>query len=232
MQASQARPPGRACTFSTTDQSQGVCIVVLSRIVFACSAVLLAATGCDDGKPAVRDAPGTAAADAPAGTIDSILPIEEHLRRFRKGLPQVDTLTGGYPSRDSLVAAMLAATSARDTTALVRMRLTAAEYAWLYYPAHIYTAPPYELDPGTFWMMIEANNSKGLGRLLHHRGGNRIVLRSYECQASEAVRAPVREWNRCTLQLTVNRVESNEQLFGSIVEIGGRYKFVSYANQF
>jgi hypothetical protein len=196
------------------------------------SAVLAAAIGCDDSKPPTRDTRATAAADAPAGTIDSILPIEEHLRRFRQALPQVDTLAGGYRSRDSLVASMLVATSANDTAALVRMRLTAAEYAWLYYPAHIYTAPPYELDPGTFWMQIEGNNDKGLGRLLHHRGGNRIMLRSYKCETSDAVRPPVREWNRCTLQLTVNRVESNEQLFGSIVEIGGQHKFVSYANQF
>lgn len=201
-------------------------------MLLACSAVLLAATGCADGKSADGNSRGITAAGAPSGAIDSILPIEEHLRRFRQGLPQADSLTGGYPSRDSLVTAMLAATAARDTAALVRMRLTAAEYAWLYYPAHIYTAPPYELDPGTFWMMIEGNSNKGLGRLLHHRGGNRIVLRSYQCEASEAVRLPVREWNRCTLQLTVNRVEGNEQLFGSIVEIGGRYKFVSYANQF
>jgi hypothetical protein len=206
--------------------------VFRSQIVFACTAIVAAALGCDGNAPATRDTRATAAGPPPARTIDSILPIEEHLRRFRQALPPVDTLAGGYRSRDSLVAAMLVAASANDTAALARMRLTPAEYAWLYYPAHIYTAPPYELDPGTFWMQIEGNNDKGLGRLLHHRGGNRIVLLSYKCEESDAVRPPVREWNRCTLQLTVNRVESNEQLFGSIVEIGGRYKFVSYANQF
>ena len=202
------------------------------RCALWCCALVLVVSGCAGDRSPSRDATGEAGASAPATAVDSILPIEVHLQRFRKGLPQVDALSGGYGTRDSLVADMIAATAARDTAALLRMRLTPAEYAWLYYPAHIYNAPPYELDPGTFWMMIEGNNDKGLGRLLHHRGGNRIVLRGYKCEESSAVRLPVREWNRCTVQLTVNRVESTEQLFGSIVEIGGRFKFVSYANQF
>jgi hypothetical protein len=194
------------------------------------SAILVSA--CSPGRAGDRDTTTTAAATRPARIIDSILPIEEHLRRFRTGVPQVDSLSGGFGSRDSLVRAMLAAAAASDTSALLGMVLSRAEFAWLYYPAHIYAAPPYELDPGTSWMMIQGNSEKGLRRLLFHRGGNRILLRGYDCDVSTAVRPPLQEWNRCTLQLTVNGVKSTEQLFGSIVEIGGRHKFVSYANQF
>lgn len=189
------------------------------------------AAACNAGTPSGRDTTPAAVA-APARVIDSILPIAEHLQRFRAGLEPVDTLSGGFGSRDSLVAAMIAATAASDTTALLAMQLTAAEYAWRYYPAHIYSAPPYELDPGTFWMMIQANSEKGLKRLLQHRGGRRLALQGYRCEVAETVRPPVREWNQCTVQLTVEGTASTEQVFGSIVEVGGRFKLVSFANQF
>lgn len=202
------------------------------RLRSALAACVLLGWACAPGRAGDRDSTAAVAAAPPARVIDSILPIAEQLRRFRTGVAQVDSLAGGFRSRDSLVQAMLAAATAGDTAALIRMQLSRAEYAWLYYPSHIYTAPPYELDPGTFWMMIEGNGDKGLKRLLHHRTGIPMALRDYQCDVSEAVRPPVHEWNQCTLHLTVKRVRSTEQLFGSIVEIGGRYKFVSYANQF
>ena len=47
-----------------------------------------------------------ARAELPAAgrVVDSILPREEALRRFREGLPPVDSLSGGAESRDALVA--------------------------------------------------------------------------------------------------------------------------------
>ncbi len=206
----------------------------MHRLLAAC--LLGAAAACDGNAPMERRATAPAAtlakASAPSRVVDSILPIEEHLRRFRATLAPVESLAGGAGSRDSLVAAMVRATAAGDTLSLRGLLLTKAEYAWLYYPAHIYAATPYELDPATFWMMIGANGEKGLTRLLRQRAGQKLSLRAYQCEASKALHPPAREWNHCSLQLVLGGEERAEQLFGSIVELDGRFKIVSYANQF
>lgn len=198
----------------------------MRHLIAAC----LLLTACGDAR-----VPNVARVDSPpqpSHVIDSILPIEEHLRRFRKDLPQVSALTGGYGTRDSLVSAFMRATASADSSALVSMLLSRSEYAWLYYPAHIYTRPPYELDPGTFWTLIQGNSVKGFNRLLRERSRRRIVLQGYQCADAATVSPPVREWNQCNLDLTLDGAKATEQLFGSIVELGGHYKFVSYANQF
>jgi hypothetical protein len=182
-----------------------------------------------------RSATTTAAADTvpaprPGRIIDSILPIEEHLRRFRAGLAPTDSLQGGASSERALVQAFVAATSARDSATLARLLLTRAEYAWRYYPAHAYSRPPYELDPGSFWMLMQGNGGKGYTRVLREYGGRRLGYLRHACKPSDAVQAPVREWNQCDVGLTVDGTQTVKRLFGSIVEIDGRYKFVSYAN--
>lgn len=205
----------------------------MHHVLAACFlGIIVACAGDDPVERVAAAAAGPAKGGLPARVIDSILPIGEHLRRFRAGVAPMESLSGGMPSRDSLVAAMVRATAAGDTTALLALQLTRAEYAWLYYPAHIYAAPPYELDPATFWMMIQANGEKGLKRLLQHRAGQAAVLLGYQCEESHAVHAPAREWNHCTLRLMVAGQATTGQLFGSIVEHRGQFKFVSYANQF
>lgn len=193
--------------------------------------LLLGACKAPGRSASVPDRAGDTATAAPAGRIiDSILPIEEHLRRFRTGLAQADSLSGGASSERALVEAFLKATSARDSLALSRLLLTRGEYAWLYYPAHAYSRPPYELDPGSFWTLIQGNSGKGFTRVLREYGGRQLGYVTHACKPSDAVQAPVREWNQCEVGLTVDSGQTVKRIFGSIVEIGGRYKFVSYAN--
>src|SRR5690606_31642999 len=73
---------------------------LLRRLGLPIALALLAACG------ATAEPVELAAADAarPA-VVDSILPIEEALRRFRDGLDAPDSLRGGHTDRDSLVAA-------------------------------------------------------------------------------------------------------------------------------
>jgi hypothetical protein len=191
------------------------------------AALLLAACGSGERRDAAR--PDSLPAPRPQ-VVDSILPIEEHLRRFREGVPEVTSLAHGMPSDTALVQAFLAAVSARDSVTLARLALTRAEFAWLYYPAHIYSRPPYELDPLTSWMMIEGNGRKGFLRVQREYGGKRLGYVTHACRPAATVQAPVREWNQCEVGLTVGEYETVKRMFGSIVEIGGQYKFVSYAN--
>ena len=200
-----------------------------SRILPLLATALVACTAPDRAGTATA-ARDTAVPSQPGRIIDSILPIEEHLRRFRIGLAPVDTLQRGASSERALVEAFFAATVARDSVALGELLLSRGEYAWLYYPAHAYSRPPYELDPGSFWVLIQGNSGKGFTRLLREYGGRRLGYVSHDCKPSDAVQAPVREWNQCEVRLTVDGAEMVKRMFGSIVEIGGHYKFVSYGN--
>ncbi len=148
------------------------------------------------------------------------------------GLPKVDSLGHGATSRDALVREVIRAAEASDTAALNRVLLTPTEFAWLYYPEHVYARPPYELDPRTFWTLIQGGNEKGLARLLKHRAGHPLGFTGYRCEESDAVRAPLREWKQCHVKVRVDGERKDELLFGSIVEVKGTYKLVSYANQF
>jgi hypothetical protein len=201
-----------------------------TRMLMLLSAALLVGACTTADRPAAAKASGVFAT-VPAGYIvDSILPIEEHLRRFREGLTQVDSLQGGADSERELVKAFLAAVSTQDSITLSHLLLSREEFAWLYYPAHAYGRPPYELDPGSFWTLIRGNSGKGFTRLLREYAGHGLGYVMHGCNPSDAVEAPVREWNQCEVGLTRDGRRSAKRMFGSIVAIGGRYKFVSYAN--
>ena len=177
----------------------------------------------------------TAAADsatAPAGVIDSILPIPLLLDRFRAGLTESQAFGGGFTTdRDTLVTRFVRALEAADTVALDAMVLDRAEYAWLYYPAHIYARPPYELAPATFWQLIQGNSTKGRARLTQTLAGTAFVYRGMTCTASTNVQPPLTEVN-CRLKLVVGGAPTEGTYFGSIAERDGRFKFVSFANDF
>src|SRR5262245_7724799 len=103
----------------------------------ACATLLLSVACFPSGEAHPRD---TAVA---TGYVDSILPIPEQVRRFTENLAPVSQLAGGTKSRDALVTQFAKAVERADTTALRRMVLSRAEFAYLYYPFSQYTHPPY-----------------------------------------------------------------------------------------
>ena len=213
------------------DELRGELTDGMSRRSLMLLAASLFAGACTATDHPVATRPPDGDAAVPAGhVVDSILPIQEHLRRFRTGAAPVDSLRHGTGSQRELLETFLAATAARDSVVLRGLLVSREEYAWLYYPAHLYSRPPYELDPGSFWTLIQGNGGKGFTRLLREYGGRRLGYVTHGCKPSDAVQAPVREWNQCDVGLTVDGRQVVKRLFGSIAAIGGRYKFVSYAN--
>ncbi|MGH7631474.1 MAG: hypothetical protein ACREOF_19225 [Gemmatimonadales bacterium] len=208
----------------------------MTRRALLAAYALLAA--CDPEKPrhATVDrqqiASAVAAEPPPGHLVDSALPIAEHLRRFRAGVDSTDRLQGGSPTPQALAKRFLEAVARRDTIDLARMVLTRPEFAWLYYPSHIYHDPPYELDPGTFWMLIQNNSRKGFVRVLRHYGGQRLEYRELRCTRSANLNPPLEESERCALEFTANKQPESRRMFGSIAGYGGRYKLVSHANEF
>lgn len=165
--------------------------------------------------------------------IDSILPPEEELRRFRAGLPAPAALEGGATSREALVRRFMDRLAARDTAALRAMTLTRAEFAHLVYPGSMYTRPPYRTPPGLVWLQLTHATGKGLRRLMRADA----VTGTYDghtCHEPPVRDGRARLWRGCRVALRSDAPQGPVQarLFGVIVEVDGRLKFASLETDF
>lgn len=158
-------------------------------------------------------------------------PADEALRRFREGLPEVHGLSGGAESREALVRRWVRAVEAQDTAALREMVLSPAEYAWLYYPELPAGAPARRMRPEVLWLLVQENSEKGIARVLRRLGGEPLRYAGHECPAEPVRQGPGRVWEGCVVtRATAAGDTIANRLFGSVIERGGHYKFVSYAN--
>jgi hypothetical protein len=187
-------------------------------------AVMVLGSGCGDRE--VR-----AAEHGAATVVDSAIPIEVALERFRHGLARPAGLTGGSKSREELVRGFVAALEARDTTALRCMVLRKDEFAWFYYPSSHFSRPPYELPPALLWFQMQGQSEKGASLLLSDRAGAALGYVGHDC-APERLEGENRIYGPCVLRrVTAAGDTVAERLFGRVLERGGAFKFVSYANK-
>lgn len=217
--------------------------------ILAAGALALAvlASGCSADRPPraggdAATAPATAAAvvappvepPVAGGTVDSIIPLAEALRRFRAGLAPVQALAGGAPSREALAARFVQALAKLDTAAVRAMVLDRAEFAYLYYPGSDLARPPRAQAPALAWFLMRQNSEKGITRALRRLGGQPLTLHALTCDGEPRRQGEIRVWSGCTVAVgTADGATADRQrLFGSIVERDGRFKFLSYANQF
>lgn len=184
----------------------------------------LAAAACgSDGPPPARAAIVT--------HVDSVIPREVEVTRFRAGLVEPAGFTGGAASRDALVRRFIGALERRDTAALADLLLTRAEFAYLYYPSHPEAHPPYDLSPGLMWFLLDGRSKQGMAHLLEDRGGRPLSFAGYSCAARSRQGDNV-VWTGCVVRRRESGFEPvTELLFGPIVQRGGRFKFVSYTNK-
>ena len=171
----------------------------------------------------------------PGYVVDSILPVEEQLRRFRAmvGGAPVTTFRNGSMSRDALVQRFMRAVVAADSNQLRAMAVDAREFADLIYPESPSTKPPYQQDPALVWRTIQNPSASGLKRLVRRAGGVPVRLASYKCEAAAAKQGRNILWSGCFLTLIGEKGDtSTHRFFGTIVEREGRFKFMSYKNEF
>jgi hypothetical protein len=168
----------------------------------------------------------------PGYIIDSILPVEEHLRRFRVGLDTLRRLEGGAASADELVSTVVSAVARADTATLVRLAVSRAEFAWLVYPDSPLSAAPYRQAPDIAWLQHSLAGGSGLTRLLAKLGGRPITLAKWWCAPAARLEGHNRIWTGCSVRFLEHGAEAELQLFASIVERQGRFKILTYANAF
>ncbi|HEY0997534.1 MAG TPA: hypothetical protein VGD77_16195 [Gemmatimonadaceae bacterium] len=205
-----------------------------------------------DGRPSPTNVPATpsAAGDTrdgkgaalagdprrrPGYVVDSVLPTDEALHRFRAGLPDAPaSFRHAAPSRATLVRRFADAVTRADTAALRALAIDRGEFAYLVYPESPYTRPPYRQAPGIVWMMLQQGSASGLRRLLRdraERGAWRAL--SHGCDAEPVTEGSNRLWRNCRLQVVRAGGDTTwARLFGVIVEREGRFKFASFENDF
>jgi len=191
--------------------------------------VLSAACG---GGPS-REAQASSAPEDARQVVDSIIPMDQALDRFREGLIEPAGLSGGEGSRDALVEKVVRAFEAQDTMAFEALAVNRAEWAFLYYPDNVLSKPPYELPPGLAWFQLQEANRKGVLRGLRELGGHRVTHQGYTCGPEPVVEGENRLWTGCTV--TLRRDDGDPvtiRLFAAILERDGRFAVLSYDNDF
>lgn len=192
--------------------------------------LFLSATACSNTpEPSTDDAQAKHVAEvvAAGGVVDSILPIAEHLRRFRIDLSATDTLRHASASRDALVARWAVAIGGNDTTALNAMIMDRSEFAWLYYTDSPMSKPPYEAPPALLWGQLLAASNKGATQLVNRFGGSTVTVGQLRCPTPPDSQGANRLYDRCTVRLSARgRQAVAGTLFGTIIERDGRFKFV------
>lgn len=196
--------------------------------------VLAAAVVAACDRAASGDAPrADHGATAPTiGVVDSALPIDTLIARFRATTPDTPTtLAGGASSPRDLTRTFLRAIATQDTATVRRLVLSRAEFAWLYYPHTRFTRPPYELGPELLWLQIGAASEKGIVRVLRRYGGAPLRFDALAC-SDTATEGPNTILSGCRVTFSLPDSGARSlRLFGSILARDGRYKFVSYANE-
>jgi hypothetical protein len=195
------------------------------------AAAALAAGGCD--RAAEAGTRPAKAVEAPLTKIDSILPPGEALRRFQSELPVVTELADAPRARDRLVSEFIMALERADTAALAKLRVSKPEYAFLYFPSSVYSRKPYELPPDIAWLLSDQNSEKGSTRLVRRLSGRDLRFDGYSCGISAKEHENV-FWRDCQVTYVdpASSVRVTRGLFGAIMRRDGRYKFLSYANDF
>jgi hypothetical protein len=211
----------------------------------------VAALACD-GRSAIRDAEASAPDSAtlarraeaerarqdsivrarPGYIIDSILPVEEEIRRFQATIPvRPHAFSSAARSRSDLVTEFVRALERNDTTALRRLVVDRAEFGYLIYPTSPNAGPPYRQSPDLVWLSRSASTDKALSRLFARFGGKRLRYAGFTCPGSSDRQGANALWSGCV----VERVESagattRLRMFGPIIAREGRFKFLSLTN--
>lgn len=184
-------------------------------------AALVFLAACDPGTAKPADSAGP----VPVPVVDSILPPEEALRRFRAGLDSVAVLDGPG-TRAELLRRFRLATNARDTAALAALAIRKDEFAFLIYPESRLSRPPYRQPPEIAWMMLRHASEAGLRKLLARAPTMQVL--GVACPDSIDTEGAMRTVRGCLARVQSPDNVRDVRLFGRIVELNGRWKIVGY----
>jgi hypothetical protein len=164
----------------------------------------------------------------------AVLVAGDQIRINRPGHKYRLTVEVETPAGARSASGVLAVTPDRGYNNRGRTRTSGdAIFVDLIYPTSPNTHPPYRQSPSFVWMQISGQSASGLTRVIQRRAQQRLTYAGHACDPKAEVQGPNRLWLKCSVRLVSPAGDTTTQrLFGTIVERGGRFKFVSYANQF
>jgi hypothetical protein len=171
----------------------------------------------------------------PGYVVDSIFPVEEEVRRFKAkiGGAPLAALQSASESREALVRRIVRDVAMGDTTDLAATAITPREFIDLVYPSSPYTHPPYKESPAIVWMQIANPSNSGFLRLTRRLGGRAFEYESHRCADKPERQGQNTLWVGCTIRVLDPQHETITQTwFGTIIERDGRFKVMSFRNQF
>ena len=171
----------------------------------------------------------------PGYVVDSARPISEEIRRFavRVGGDPVTSFAHASASRETLIRRVVRDVARADSTDLAAAAITPREFIDLVYPSSPYTHRPYEQPPDLVWMQIASPSAAGYRRLLARRGGQAFTYVGHLCAGTPDRQGPNTLYVDCFITVRDPQNELIKQRwFGTIIERDGRFKILSYRNQY
>lgn len=139
--------------------------------------------------------------------------------------PDPPRLTDGAPSLDALSRQFVAAVSARDTAAMHRLRVTARQHNELLWPE--LPASRLNMPVGFAWFNVNSRSVTGAAHVADRYGGSAYHVVRTDCRKGDTAYETFTVHGDCWVALRLeNGQRLDAKLFGSVVEMDGRYKIV------
>jgi hypothetical protein len=141
-------------------------------------------------------------------------------------------LSNSFKLQQELFDNLLEALEKKDTAALVGMMISEKEFKewlWWEFPA---SRPETNISSQFAWDNHAINSSKGLRLALRDFGGNKLVYVSHRFEeAEDKYQTFVIHTKTRVMVADTTGKEWEMKVFGSVVEMNGRYKLLSYRDR-
>lgn len=146
--------------------------------------------------------------------------------------PAVPVLADAAPSIDELLARFTKALADNDKRALTRLRVSEREYLDVIMPGNVPPGEPPHTMPARkaefFWELLDTKSAYHEQNLLNEFGGHRWKITSTRYERGTREYASYTAHRQLRLGIEDESGRSADLATGSIAEIGGRFKFISY----
>lgn len=141
-------------------------------------------------------------------------------------------ITGGAGSERELIDELLQALQQKDRDALRRLRVTEAEYENVIVPGHVPPGDrPRSLTPewrDYAWRNLETRSHYHELRLLEEFGGRTLAVKDVQFEQGEERYGGYTAHKQLRLKVQDGDGTERELRTGSIAEVAGQYKFISF----
>ena len=146
--------------------------------------------------------------------------------------PKRPALSGGATSVDALVRDLLAALEKKDEVRLHALRVSEREYLEVILPGGVEPGQRPQTMPARkakyFWDVLDAKSAYGERHLLQEFGGKAFKLKELAFKKGGRRFATYKGHEQLRLKVEDEQGAETEIATGSIVEVAGKFKFVSF----